>query len=122
MGPFFASRSVRKELPYIMNQAGQTWFVMRDNNAVIGFVSGLLKKECWYLDNIYVIPEQRERKVMARLIAQFMAYYSRQDPAKKVRLETQNLIVRDFFIKHQYSIFKSTKTWYFLEGSVFGDE
>ena len=122
MGPFFGSRSVRKELPYIMNQPGQTWFVICENKTVIGFVSGLLRKDYWYLDNIYVIPEYRHQNLLSRLIMRFMTYYAHQDPTKKVRLETQNPIIREYFLKHAFTQYKPGKSWNFLEGAIFGVE
>lgn len=118
MGPFFASKTIRRELPYIMNQPGQTWFVMFENQAVIGFVSGLERKDVWYLDNIFVLPEYRHQNLMPELIQQFMKYCEERDATKKVKLETQNPTVREYFLKQQYQMYKQTKTWVFLEGPL----
>ncbi len=122
MGPFFGKNEFRKELPYIQTRAGQTWFLLTEGNKAAGFISGLERSNFWYLDNIYVISSHRKQCLMSRLILMFMRYYFQQNSSKVVRLETQVLQVRDYFLKHQFSIYKQTKTWFFLEGSLFQEE
>lgn len=59
MGPAFASRQVRRELPYVMDD-GQTWFVMPG----VGFAAVSMTNE---LQHCYVFPEHRGRGHARRL-------------------------------------------------------
>ena len=38
MGPFFAQRRYRREMPYLVDDDGYAWFVAQGGEAVAGFV------------------------------------------------------------------------------------
>lgn len=68
LGPFFASRAVRRELPYLSDEPGAAWIVATEGSAVIGFAAAKLNGTAGLIHGLYVTPEHREQGVAAELV------------------------------------------------------
>lgn len=75
MGPFFASRAVKRELPYLADGEGYVWFVLRQAGRVVGFASLHVAKDgSGQLHSLYVDPEHRGNGLASRLVAERLAW------------------------------------------------
>ena len=70
MGEYFAERSYRKELPYIINDENMEWHLVYEGNTLVGFASAAIDKNKVLFGNMYVLKEHREKGVWS-----FMADY-----------------------------------------------
>ena len=68
MGKFFASRSVRKELPYLSNSDATTWVVISENEDIIAFSAFEVFKSKIELKHAYVLPEHRNKGIYEQMI------------------------------------------------------
>lgn len=69
MGYFFASRKVRREMPYLIDDDGYTWFVAVEGKTVVGFSSCHTdKSKTGHLHGIYVVDEHRRKGIASRLV------------------------------------------------------
>ncbi len=69
MGPFFASREVRKNLGIPMSSDEQhTWLVAVHQEAVVGFTAVEQQKNGCMLRHVYVVPESRHKGLMTKLV------------------------------------------------------
>ena len=69
MGPFFASRAVRRELPYICNSPTTTWVLTYEGEKVVAFAAFEVKKNEVTLNHAYVLPDHRGKGYYSGLIA-----------------------------------------------------
>ena len=82
MGKFFADRSIIKEMDcQLYNEEGMTWFVyFNKEGKVCGFASIQQKtrnKLKWnYLDNLYVVPEERGKGIGNKILQDVMKNYN----------------------------------------------
>lgn len=69
MGYYFASRKIRREMPYLIDDDGYTWFLAREAGAVVGFASCHVGKDkTGHLHGIYVEEERRRKGVATALV------------------------------------------------------
>ncbi|MDR2175570.1 MAG: GNAT family N-acetyltransferase [Synergistaceae bacterium] len=68
MGPFFAQRRYRREMPYLVDDDGYVWFLAVENEAVLGFGSVHETKDCGVLSGLYVAEKHRGNGVARKLI------------------------------------------------------
>ena len=71
MGPFFASKNLRKEMPYLSDEPGYTWFISTHviaGEVVRGFVAVDVKKDVAHIHGLYVIEAYRKAGVGKELI------------------------------------------------------
>lgn len=75
MGPFFASRAVRKEMPYLSDGPGYIWFVVHDEDHVRAFASvDVDAKGIGHLRNAYVLPGWRGNHAASHLMEERLRY------------------------------------------------
>ena len=75
MGPFFGSKSVRKEMPYLVDDTGYVWFLVSVHGKVLGFASCHIdKKHVGHLHGLYVVPELRKNGVASQLVKSRIGY------------------------------------------------
>lgn len=76
MGPFFASKHVRREMPYLCHEEGYRWFVARDEaGTVLGFASLHVDgKGTGHIHGLYVVPEHRRENIAERMLLQQLGY------------------------------------------------
>jgi GNAT superfamily N-acetyltransferase len=69
MGYYFAHRKIRREMPYLVDDDGYTWFVAIDDGQVTGFASCHVDKaNVGHLHGIYVEQEQRRKGIATALV------------------------------------------------------
>ncbi len=69
MGPFFASSSVRKDMPYLVDRSGYNWFVATSDTGVVqGFVALDVTAKGASVHGLYVVPEFRSQKIAETLL------------------------------------------------------
>lgn len=79
MGPFFASRAVRREMPYLVDEPDYVWFVIREPREISGFAACHIDKHgVGHLSHLYVKPERRANGVAARLIQERLDWLRKQ--------------------------------------------
>jgi GNAT superfamily N-acetyltransferase len=84
MGPFFALRQVRREMPYLVDDEGYIWFVARGlQGRVVGFASLHISKLTeGYMHGLYVLDEMRKTGIGNRLIADRIRYLTEHKVSK----------------------------------------
>jgi RimJ/RimL family protein N-acetyltransferase len=70
MGPFFASREFVNEMGgwQFFTKPKATWFVLFEDEKVVGFCSLFHEPKFDYLDNLFIIPDQRGKKYSKLLL------------------------------------------------------
>ena len=68
MGPFFARREVRREMPYLVDEDGKIWALAMEGGDVLGFGAVMLKGRVAGLSGLWVRPARRGEGIGARLV------------------------------------------------------
>ncbi len=85
IGPLFASRRVRREMPYLHHEAGFVWVVaVSPDDEAVGTGSIDIRDGVATLRNLYVVPARRGEGVAERITDRQFAY-ARQHGARWVR-------------------------------------
>lgn len=87
MGPFFARREVKREMPYLADDDGYCWWVARAGKTVVGFASAHLDATggTANLHGLYVVPSHRGTGIAADLIEKRLGWAQEQG-AKAARV------------------------------------
>ena len=124
MGPFFAFRSVRREMPYLADEPGYTWFVIRDTAALQDYTSTVVafaslhvdKAGVGHLHSLYVTAANRKTGLAAKLIDDRLAYLLSRD-CKIIRTTANANSMRLFVdrgfkaLKERGQYLEMEKTW-----------
>lgn len=84
MGDVFSMRDVRRELPYLYNEAGRVWFLAFYDGDLSGFGSLQERKNHVEILGGYVYPKYRQRGVYSRLVDRWLEYGARYKKPFKV--------------------------------------
>lgn len=107
MGKFFASKEVKKELPYMYDEPKKVWFIMVDNNIVIGFCSLMESKNKIIMGNGYIIPSNRNKGHYKELFDHRLRYikkrFSKKTIISVVKKEMIDIFIDNGFIKTKES-------------------
>lgn len=77
LGPFFASKQIRKEMPYLSDDTSYGWFVSEKNGKVRGFVAvDLSKPTVATVHCLYVTAEERMQGLGSEMIRRAVQYAS----------------------------------------------
>lgn len=77
MGRHFASLDIAKELEQqVYNKDNTTWFLKIHRDEVLGFVSVFDKGKHYFIDNLYVLPEARNKGIAKELIEEIVERYT----------------------------------------------
>lgn len=69
MGPFFASREVRKEMPYLMDHDGDTWWIAWNRKEVAGFMALRVEPQGKAVTHgLFVLPKFRRQSIASKLV------------------------------------------------------
>ena len=102
MGKFFADRNIAKEMDcQLYNEDGMTWYVyFNKEGKVCGFASVIEKnrdKEKWYyLDNFYVVKEERGKGIAKEILQHILNDYS------SIYLISRNEIAINMFMNYGF--------------------
>ncbi len=99
MGRHFASLAIAKELEQqVYNKDNTTWFLRMNRNEVLGFVSVFDNGKYYFVDNLYVLPEARNRGIADELIAEIIELYT----DKPIRCITYNPYALTIFKRYGF--------------------
>lgn len=69
MGYYFSHRKIRREMPYLIDDDGYTWFVALNGGQVTGFASCHVdKSNVGHLHGIYVGEDHRRKGIASALV------------------------------------------------------
>lgn len=75
IGPLFASRQVRREMPYLHHEDGFVWFVaVTSDGDAAGMASIDIRDTVATLRNLYVVPARRCHGIAATITERQLAY------------------------------------------------
>lgn len=69
MGPFFAQRKYRREMPYLVDDEGYVWYLAMDGDILLGFAAVHAMKDHSVVSGLYVREDQRGNGIAKKLIA-----------------------------------------------------
>ena len=76
MGKYFASLDIARELEcQVYNKPNTDWIVCVERSEAIGFVSVHDESKHYFIDNLYVLPEFRNRGIAEELIEEVCDLY-----------------------------------------------
>lgn len=113
MGPFFASRAVRRELPYICNSPTTTWVLTYEEEKVVAFAAFEVKKNEVTLNHAYVLPDHRGKGYYSGLIAKRLELLKGHTVPFKVALRHKECVSK--YEKYGFKTYKSTKNYTFMQ-------
>ena len=58
MGKFFAERSYRKKLPYLINDKDKFWYIFFKKGELIGFCSIKIGQKCTSFPDLYILDDE----------------------------------------------------------------
>ncbi len=58
MGKFFAERSYRKKLPYLINDKDKFWYIFFRKGELIGFCSIKIGQKCTSFPDLYILDDE----------------------------------------------------------------
>ena len=58
MGKFFAERSYRKKLPYLINDKDKFWYIFFRKEELIGFCSIKIGQKCTSFPDLYILDDE----------------------------------------------------------------
>lgn len=68
MGDIFASKEVRKELPYLYNEPDRIWYIILNGNKIAGFGSMQMNDKQIIFLNDYIIPKYRGKGLYSQIV------------------------------------------------------
>ena len=81
MGPFFAQRKYRREMPYLVDDEGYVWFLALDEDTLMGFAAVHTMKDHAIVSGLYVREDRRGNGIAKKLIAACLKWSA----GKKIR-------------------------------------
>ena len=69
MGPFFAQRKYRREMPYLVDDEGYVWFLALDGDTLLGFAAVHAMKDHAVVSGLYVREDRRGNGIAKKLIS-----------------------------------------------------
>jgi GNAT superfamily N-acetyltransferase len=114
----FASKDIRKEMPYLAHGAGYIWFVARKDGVAIGIAACEFddKKHTGILHGLYVVPKYRRSGVADQLLRERIAYLTRQGVLSvKATVSPKSLPILQ---RHRFNIVRPGKEFTVVERSL----
>lgn len=100
IAPFFMSKEVRREMPYLSDAPGRTWILARLDDAVIGIGYAEVIKGEVHLGGLYVLPKARGQGIASALIDARLALHPIL-PARTVA----NPASAPFYLRRGFTVF-----------------
>lgn len=112
MGKFFAERKYKKEMPYLVNEPTNTWFIAFDKGKVVGFVAINELKNKITLQHDYVEESHREKGVWTALNVKRLSYLKGKDKTLEIALREQFLI--DYWKGKGFEPFRTSGSYTYM--------
>ncbi|HCD42324.1 MAG TPA: hypothetical protein DEQ64_01030 [Lachnoclostridium sp.] len=114
MGRFFAEERYIRQMPYLRNEPDKIWFLIEKEGQVAAFSSLMIKDEYILFSTEYVeIRYRRQGLFKALTDARFVYCHEIKMP---VRTSTNIEVIRDYYIRQGFIIYRKTKNYWFLSG------
>lgn len=98
-GPFFASRSIRKELDGypLSNESDWVWITALEGGVIVGFAALEPVKELFHIHAVYVFPDYRKKGIMKKLLKKAIVYSGNKNLTATVRKVLANTYTHEGF-------------------------
>ena len=108
MGKYFSRKSFIKELDsQLYSNENMEWYLIYENNQLIGFISIEDRKKYYYIDNFYIFEQYRQmgygELLFKRLFENYMLDNINNDEYKKIKLITKNIYAKVIFEKYGFT-------------------
>ena len=108
MGKYFSRKSFIKELDsQLYSNENMEWYLIYENNQLIGFISIEDRKKYYYIDNFYIFEQYRQmgygELLFKRLFENYMLDNINNDEYKKIKLITKNIYAKSIFQKYGFT-------------------
>lgn len=121
MGPFFASRAIRKDLPSLCDEPGRIWFLSWSQGSVVAFASldcdGAVGHIVGHLRNLYVQPGRRGEGHASALMAARLTYL-REQGITKARTTRRVSKEVQFAENYGFHVLRVESNWEILEADL----
>ncbi len=112
MGRFFAEERYIRKMPYLRNMPEKVWFTIEKENRVIAFSSLEIRDGYILFTTEYVEARYRRRGFFSALTDVRFEYC--RDLKMPIRTSTNLEFIRDYYIKHDFNVYRTTKNYWFL--------
>ncbi len=99
-------------MPYLRNKPDKVWFTIEKEDKVIAFSSLEIPDEYVLFTTEYVEARYRRRGLF-KVLTDIRFEYCR-DLNMPIRTVTNLEFIRDYYIKHDFKIYRTTKNYWFL--------
>ena len=108
MGKFFANKNISKEMDgQLYNGDKSTWGIYEEDGLIKGFISLQHGKKVDVLDNFYVLPEYRNKKIGSQLLNEIVGYAQND-----IKLVTRNEIAFTMYMLKGFNIIRKNGRFY----------
>lgn len=120
MGDIFASKKIRRELPYLCNEEGRRWFLAFENDQLIGFSSLQFEKVLMKIRNTYVFEEYRSHGILKILLDTMFEYIKKNEIKKVIQVAVKKHVVGTYE-QLGFKEYKRTKNYVFMKRGMTAD-
>lgn len=119
VGPFAMNKSVVAEFEGypLLNNDRMTWFIIIENDQVLGFAAIDLQGDIAEFTNAYIIPEKRDKGLYQELYNERMNFCKTTGIIKKVKAICSNDSI-EFYRQHGFTVVKSYVKWHKIEKTL----
>lgn len=116
MGRFFAEERYIRQMPYLRNEPDRVWFLIEKEEQVAAFSSLVIKDEYILFSTEYVEIRYRRQGLFRALTDARFEYC--QEIKMPVRTSTSIELVKDYYMRRGFAIYRKTKNYWFLSGEI----
>lgn len=110
MGKYFADKSIAKELDaQLYNTENATWAIYEKGGEIFGFVSIQHLQKYDLLDNFFILPEYRNKKIGTMLLKEILQYQKQE-----LRAITRNDIAFTMYMLNGFDVTKKNGRFFTL--------
>ena len=122
MGKYFSRKDFIKELDcQLYSNENMVWYLLYDNNVLIGFISIEDKNKFYYIDNFYIFEDYRQLgygEILFRRIFEDYLLENINKDYKKIKLITRNENAKKIFQKYGFKEKTKTGRYYKMETEI----
>ena len=116
MGRFFAEERYIRQMPYLRNEPDRVWFLIEIEGQVAAFSSLVIKEEYILFSTEYVEIRYRRQGLFSALTDARFEYC--QEIKMPVRTSTSIELVKDYYMRRGFAVYRKTKNYWFLSGKI----
>ncbi len=116
MGRFFAEERYIRQMPYLRNEPDRVWFLIEKEGQVAAFSSLVIKVDYILFSTEYVEIRYRRQGLFSALTDARFEYC--QEFKMPVRTSTSIELVKDYYMRRGFAVYRKTKNYWFLSGKI----